>query len=68
MNISKDLFNYIYWRLWSDVLAGVEDAEIIDKILVEKYYKYIDEDFDEEAFLKKCKKLYSNKNIIKIEK
>ncbi|KKK53857.1 hypothetical protein LCGC14_3090580, partial [marine sediment metagenome] len=28
-----------------DVLAGVEDAEIIDKILVEKYYKYIDEDF-----------------------
>jgi hypothetical protein len=60
MYISKKLFNWLYWRLYSDVLAGVKDAEIINRFISKNYSKDIIEDFDEEKYLEKIKKEIKN--------
>ena len=54
VNITKDLFNFFFNMLHDDLLAGVDYQEVWD-LVVRKYGKYIEEEFNNLEFIEKLK-------------
>ena len=57
MNISKDIFNFLF-DIFTDVLRqGAEGYDEALEIIKEKYSKYIDDNFNIEKFVDKITKI-----------